>query len=290
MRPNWINPPKIDSRDPDKPLIEQVNEMYWEPHDQRTRHCFNLSRWHLTFCGELFDYRYSTPQYASHNTDIYDENSYPRYRGTETVRELWHEHSPSLTVKLANLYNTVYVGIGERNFGIVGEIIMGCDLIRVRPKAISGFEKLLNTGNLKEYIVNEVKDDWKEKERRVVPQSANDIEEHNLKGRTWLHAKTGYCVTSLTHTLYTALDDQHLIRVYYSPSFWSQDCTEISQKAYQVSLTPLWDFMENLNIEEMQATDEKKYITGKIEPENKEAFTHPGQDDFFTDDSSEDGW
>jgi|GEM_PF-5068541 len=53
MRPRWINPPKIEKGDPQIPLIEQIDEMYWEPHDMRLRHCYQLSNWYLEFRGEL---------------------------------------------------------------------------------------------------------------------------------------------------------------------------------------------------------------------------------------------
>jgi len=51
MRPNWINPPVIEKYDSNKPLIEQIEEMYWKPHDMYLCHCFNLSRWYIEFRG-----------------------------------------------------------------------------------------------------------------------------------------------------------------------------------------------------------------------------------------------
>gem|GEM_PF-6787629 len=179
----------------------------------------------------------------------------------------------------ACLKNTTYIGIGEHHFDLVGSIYMQCKLIRVRPKSVSGFENLLDIDNLKKYSFVRSENTIPDYEYSVSPESTKDIEERVFKNRIWTHVKSGYDETSLDHDLYTALDDQHLIAINYKPKFWPQDCTEISQKAYKISLTPLWDFMENLILENIKENEGKTYLTGKVEPGNQEKFKHPGEED-----------
>jgi len=281
MRPRWINPPKIEKGDPQIPLIEQIDEMYWEPHDMRLRHCYILSKWYMEFRGELFDFRIK-PDYLSSNCDINDESIYTSCYGQERAvdkGERWNPGIPELYAVMACLQNTTYIGIGDHHFDLVGSIYMQCKLIRLRPKNISGFESVLDKENLKRYSFERSQNTIPDYEISVFPKSVDDIEERIFKNRVWMHARHGYDETSLDHDLYTALDDQHIVSVNYKPKFWPQDCTEISQKAYEISLTPLWDFMENLTIAEINENEGKTYLAGKVEPDNKETFKHPGQDD-----------
>ena len=282
MRPDLSNPPRIETQNSDLPLIEQIDAMYWLPHDQRMRHCFNLSRWHIEFYGELFPYEHSNPVYANYNTDIFDESSYPRYVGQGEMRkELWNAETPQITVDLARLDNTAYVHIGEKNVGVVGSIFMLVRVIKFRPKNLSGFEKLLNCSNLINYILDTEKQ-WKNKRERknwVCPSTPKDIEKYYFNQRLWLHSMSGNNSARLQHNYYSALDDQHILHVGYSPHFWPLEHGPASSKALEISLHPLQDFMNNLSIEEIDPTEQDKYISGAIQANNPETLTLPGQDD-----------
>jgi len=266
MRPNWITPPKIEKRDPTKPLIEQVDEMYWKPHDMCVRHCFVLSGWHVSFAGELFDYTIS-PDFAGYMSNIYDESIYPKFIGKISGNQngQWDENSPELNLPLAHLKIQAYIGIGDQNFDVVGNGFISVQVIRLRPKPISGFGNLSDPNELKAYVLSRINGARSEIKKDVFSSSEEGIKEEYFNNSSWVHSQGGGSRTHLVHNLFTALDDQHLLSVHYDPSFWSQDRKECSQKAYEISLTPLWDFMENLTIEDINENEGKTYLTGKVE-------------------------
>jgi len=139
----------------------------------------------------------------------------------------------------------------------------------------------LDIDELKRFAFRFYDDESDKKESYFLSKSVKDIVEKDINGRSWVHIVSGDVDADLVHLLYSALDDQHVMCVHYSPNFWPFECKEISQKAYEISLTPLWDFMDNLTIEEIR--EDKTYLTGKVEPDNKESFKHPGQDDDLDD-------
>ncbi|WP_444931068.1 hypothetical protein ACJJIF_04585 [Microbulbifer sp. SSSA002] len=260
----------IDSVDTNRPLIEQLEDMYWLPFNMAPVHHYDLGLWHLSLTGELealmpWD---NGSDYASYVTPIDNENSYPRFYGGEP---LWDSESPYIWLDFHPIIASCRAEVGPDETWIVGCAFFKIRVVQVREPSKSGVFDLADSNQLKQFIFKKHKDvsdrllelGYKD---RFSAWNPDEIQEYKIKGRCWYELIDGNHGVGWCFNLYTPLSDKHLLHIAYEPSeFWPLYHTP-SEKALQVSKSPLWDFLDNLELSKMEEGSE--VITGTLRREN----------------------
>ncbi|WP_444944278.1 hypothetical protein ACJJIK_03920 [Microbulbifer sp. ZKSA006] len=258
----------IDSVDTSRPLIEQLEDMYWLPFNMAPVHHYDLGLWHLSLSGELLPKTYGLDDYASYITPIDSEDSYPKFYGEEPLED---SESPYIWFEFHPIRTGCKVEVGLDEVWIVGSAAFDIRVFQVREPSKSGVFDLSDGNQLKQFIFKAHKDrlDRSLKSGHEDCFSAwnpDEIQEYEIKGRCWYELIDGSRALNWCFNLYTPLSDKHLLCVAYKPSeFWPPHHTP-SKKALQVSKSPLWDFMDNLELSKMEEGSE--VITGTLRREN----------------------
>ncbi|WP_444927758.1 hypothetical protein ACJJI4_08710 [Microbulbifer sp. TRSA002] len=257
----------VDSLDLNSPIIEQLDEIYWSPFDTMPLHQFDLGLWHLSFNGKLLQQTYGGRKYAPYVTPIDKEESYPRFYGGQPM---WDDESPYIWFTFHPIRTTCSVHVGPDDTWIVGGGYFSIQVIQVQEASKSGVFKLSDCSQLKQFIFKKHKDDLEYlqelgHEDRFSAWTPDEIQEYKIKGRDWYEIVDGTRALNWCFNLYTHLSDKHLLCITYEPrQFWPPYHVP-SEKALLVSKSPMWDFMDNLELSKME--EGSQVITGTLERE-----------------------
>ncbi|MFC6634152.1 hypothetical protein [Microbulbifer taiwanensis] len=235
--------------DPQEPAIEQIDSLYWLPFYAAPRHNYNLSGIYLSFSGEPSPYPYSNPNFIGYQTDIYSEESYPRMYG---CMKLWDESSPYIQVEIQHLNTGCSFDIDDETAGDMGLCHLDIRLVKLREVEWEDNYDLVSPFQIKKLILRryrDIKKDFSTIGDYFIPISEEALEEKEIKGRTWYLGVSGVRSGDWNFALYTALTPEHMLIVDCKLRFWPSD-HEPSEKALKTSLGPLWDFLDNLEIDE----------------------------------------
>ncbi|WP_444931066.1 hypothetical protein ACJJIF_04575 [Microbulbifer sp. SSSA002] len=260
----------IDSVDTNRPLIEQLEDMDWLPFNMAPVHHYDLGLWHLSLTGEL---EAPTPwgngrDYAPYITPIDNENSYPRFCGQ---MPRWDSESAYIWFDFKPIRTGCRVDVGPDETWVVGSAVFAVRVIQIQEPAKFEIFDVSDGNQLKQFIFKKHKDlsdEWLASgdKDRFSAWTPDEIQEYKIKGRIWYELIDGSRALNWCFNLYTPLSDKHLLRIAYKPSgFWPPDHTP-SKKALQVSKSPLWDFMDNLELSKMEEGSE--VITGTLRRES----------------------
>ncbi|WP_299587373.1 hypothetical protein [uncultured Microbulbifer sp.] len=263
---------QVDSLDLDRPIIEQLDAIYWLPFNALPVHHYNLGDWHLSFTGRPELQIYVDCNYAPYSTPIDNEESYPRFSGGQP---LWDSKSPYIWLTLQPIRNACSVEVGPDDAWVVGSAVFELRVIQVREPSKSGVFDLSDHNQIKHFIFNKHKSDldYFQKLGRKDYFSAwslDEIQEYKIKGRNWYEIIDGNLGVNWCFNFYTHLSDRHLLHIAYEPSqFWPPYHIP-SEKALSISKSPLWDFMDNLELSKME--EGSQVVTGTIERETTSSW------------------
>ncbi|WP_444885247.1 hypothetical protein [Microbulbifer sp. PSTR4-B] len=269
---------KVDSLDLGHPIIEQLNDIYWLPFDALPVHHYDLGGWHLSFTGKLVKHIYGGNHYAPYTTPINQEDSYPRFYGG---RPLWGNKSPYIWFELHSINVGCSVDVGSDDAWIVGTACFEIRVIQIREPSKSGVFDLSDHNQLKQFIFNKHKDNLGHFldsgfNYAFSAWSIEEIKEYKFKGRNWYEIIDGNRSLNWCFNLYTHISDKHLLHIAYTPSqFWPPFHIP-SKKALHISKSPLWDFMDNLELSKME--EGSQVVTGTIERETTSSWGEDTED------------
>ncbi|WP_444898423.1 hypothetical protein ACJJIX_16215 [Microbulbifer sp. VAAC004] len=256
---------KVDSLDLGHPIIEQLNDIYWLPFDALPVHHYDLGEWHLSFNGKLEIQTYGVYNYTPYNTPINAEESYPRF---SDGRSLWDNKSPYIWFEFHPINVGCSVDVGPDDTWIVGTACFEIRVIQIREPSKSGVFDLSDHNQLKQFIFNKHKDNLGHFldsgfNYAFSAWSIEEIKEYKFKGRNWYEIIDGNRSLNWRFNLYTNLSDKHLLHIAYTPDqFWPPFHIP-SEKALRISKSPLWDFMDNLELTKME--EGSQVVTGTVE-------------------------
>ncbi|WP_444938874.1 hypothetical protein [Microbulbifer sp. JMSA002] len=269
---------QIDSLDLSRPTIEQLDDLYWLPFDALPVHHYDLGDWHLSFTGRLELQTYGEHRYAPYTTPIDKEDSYPRFYGGQP---LWDNKSPYIWFELHSINVGCSVDVGPDDAWIVGTACFEIRVIQIRDPSKSGIFDLADQDQLMQFIFNKHKnnlDHFQEfgSEDFFSAWSPGEIQEYMFKGRNWYEIIDGNRGLNWCFNLYTNLSDKHLLHIAYTPDqFWPPYHIP-SEKALRISKSPLWDFMDNLELTKMEKGSQ--VVTGTIERETTSSWGEDTED------------
>ncbi|WP_444944276.1 hypothetical protein ACJJIK_03910 [Microbulbifer sp. ZKSA006] len=246
----------IDSVDTNRPLIEQLEDIYWLPFNTAPVHHYDLGPWHLSMTGELAtlmlwedsgDY-VSHVMHRYHGGPLWDIDNYQQLYGEEPLGD---SESPCIWLEFHPIVADCRVEMGPDEVWGVGAAFFKIRVIQVREPGKSEVFDLSDGNQLKQFIFRKHKDSLDRflelgHEDRFSAWNPDEIQEYEIKGRRWYELIDGNRALNWCFNLYTHLSDKHLLHIAYEPrQFWPPYHTP-SEKALQVSKSPLWDFLDNL--------------------------------------------
>ncbi|WP_226647771.1 hypothetical protein [Microbulbifer variabilis] len=269
---------KVDSLDLSHPIIEQLDDIYWLPFDTQPVHHYDLGDWHLSFTGKLVKHIYGGNHYVPYTTPIDKEDSYPRFYGGQP---LWGNESPYIWLEFHSINVGCSVDVGSDDVWIVGTASFEIRVIQIRDPSKSGVFDLSDHNQLKQFIFTKHKDSLDRllksgHEDRFSAWNLDEIVNYKVKGRNWYEIIDGNRGVNWCFNLYTNLSDKHLLYIKYIPSqFWPPYHIP-SEKALHISKSPLWDFMDNLELSKME--EGSQVVTGTIERETTSSWGEGTED------------
>ncbi|WP_444944280.1 hypothetical protein ACJJIK_03930 [Microbulbifer sp. ZKSA006] len=242
--------PDVNSLDLSYPIIEQVDNIYWRPFCYSRKYRYNLGDWHLSFYGESRAQPGENSLYASYFTPIHSEESYSKFNDEGAQ---WSAESPYIWFKFEPLAAVCSLEEEWNDTWTLGTIALDVRVIQIREPNKSGVLDISDHSQLKLFIFKQHSD-----KRDLLlntgykgyfsATSLNEIQEHEINGRSWYEIVDGNRNLNCCFNLYTPLSDKHLLHVAYIVNqFWPPHHMP-SEKALQVSKHPLWDFMEDLTL------------------------------------------
>ncbi|WP_444931064.1 hypothetical protein ACJJIF_04565 [Microbulbifer sp. SSSA002] len=235
----------LGSLDLNRPIILQVDDLYWPPFDRAPMHHYDLGDWHLSFSGKRNLQAQEGISYAPYTTPIQDDKSYPKFYGREDeYAYIWFDFHPIMA--------QCSVEFGRDGAFAVGSIFLDIQVIQLRDPGIVNVHCLSDSHPFRHFILD-----------MLIPHSKGD-ESHgfNINGRTWYKVGRDDCGTI---NLYTCLSARHFLHITYKDSQFNIDGSVNchTKKSQKLAKSPLWDFMENLTLSKIE--EHSQVITGTIE-------------------------
>ncbi|WP_444931065.1 hypothetical protein ACJJIF_04570 [Microbulbifer sp. SSSA002] len=240
----------INSLDLDHPIIEQIDDMYWLPFCKASQFQYYLGDWSLSFFGERRQKNFDNRKYVSDVIPIDQDCSYSK---RDQMKPLWGREFSYISFRLCPLSMICSAKLGLADSLIVGAASFDLRVIQVEESSQSRLFNVSDHNQLKQFVFkkhNDSRDALLKKgyQDSFTAWSLDEIQEYKIKGVSWYEIVDGCRNLNWHFNLYTHLSDKHLLHIAYEPSqFWPPHHVP-SKKALQISKSPLWDFMHNLEL------------------------------------------